>query len=244
MGRCRVAFSVAVAVMASAISASAGEVRGVLELFTSQGCSSCPPADNLVGEFTHDPTIIAMSMPIDYWDYLGWKDTLAKPRHTARQRAYAATRGDREVYTPQIVVNGAKHVLGSDKAAIERAVAETRTAGTLSVPVAIKVRGDALHVTISDVGGEHAKGEAWLCTISSRVPVTIKRGENSGQTITYNNVVRRWIRLGEWNGPARTFTVPMADVNADGADSVAVMIQAGTADHPGKMLGAAALALR
>ena len=96
------------------------EPRAVIELFTSQGCSSCPPADKLAGELARDPSIIVMSLPIDYWDYLGWKDTLALPGHTKRQRAYAQARGDREVYTPQVVVNGVAHVLGSDKDAIEQ----------------------------------------------------------------------------------------------------------------------------
>ena len=104
---------------------AAGEPRALIELFTSQGCSSCPPADKLLGELAADPSLVALSDPIDYWDYLGWKDTLASPAHSARQRAYAHVRGDREVYTPQIVVNGATHVLGSDRAAIERAISQT-----------------------------------------------------------------------------------------------------------------------
>src|SRR5690348_2335293 len=115
--------------------ASAGP-RGVIELFTSQGCSSCPAADKLAGELAHDPSLIVMSLAIDYWDYLGWKDTLALPGHTNRQRAYSKVRGDREVYTPQVVVNGVTHVVGSDKQAIENAVAKTHTQpGALSVPV-------------------------------------------------------------------------------------------------------------
>src|SRR5271167_2001384 len=101
------------------------EPRAVVELFTSQGCSSCPPADKLLGEFAADPSLVAVSVPIDYWDYLGWKDTLASPGHTARQRAYAHVRGDRQVYTPQIVVNGSVHVLGSDRAAVDKAIAQT-----------------------------------------------------------------------------------------------------------------------
>jgi hypothetical protein len=105
--------------------ARAGEPRALLELFTSQGCSSCPAADKLLGELAADPSLVAISVPIDYWDYLGWKDTLASPAHSARQRAYARVRGDRQVYTPQIVVNGAMHALGSDRAAIERAIAQT-----------------------------------------------------------------------------------------------------------------------
>src|SRR5215467_8664039 len=95
------------------------QTRAVIELFTSQGCSSCPAADELMGELASDPSLVSISLPIDIWDYLGWKDTLADPRHTARQRAYSKVRGDREVYTPQVVVNGSYHVLGSDKVAIE-----------------------------------------------------------------------------------------------------------------------------
>src|SRR6202020_153696 len=87
--------------------AHGAEPRALLELFTSQGCPSCPAADKLLGDLATDPTLIALSDPIDYWDYLGWKDTLASPAHSARQRAYARMRGDREVYTPQIVINGA-----------------------------------------------------------------------------------------------------------------------------------------
>src|SRR5215831_15615847 len=85
------------------------EPRAVIELFTSQGCSSCPPADQLLGELTGDPSLVAVSVPVDYWDYLGWKDTLADPHNTARQKAYAHARGDGQVYTPQVVVNGAMH---------------------------------------------------------------------------------------------------------------------------------------
>src|SRR3989440_1108156 len=99
--------------------------RAVVELFTSQGCSSCPPADRILGELAQDPSIIALSMPIDYWDYLGWKDTLADARFSARQRAYSRVRGDREVYTPQLVVNGAVHVVGSDRESIQIAIDKT-----------------------------------------------------------------------------------------------------------------------
>src|SRR5579862_784682 len=100
--------------------------RAVVELFTSQGCSSCPPADKVIGELAKDPSVIALSMPIDYWDYLGWKDTLADARFSARQKAYSLMRGDRDVYTPQVVVNGSTHVVGSDRAGIEQAIGITR----------------------------------------------------------------------------------------------------------------------
>src|SRR5438034_11515020 len=131
--------ALAIAVSTGFVSARA-EPRAVIELFTSQGCSSCPPADRLVGELARDPSIVAMSLPVDYWDYLGWKDTLANPRHTARQRGYARIRGDREVYTPRSVINGAAHALGSDKAAIDAAILATKAdPSTLSVPVKLAV---------------------------------------------------------------------------------------------------------
>src|SRR5690348_5503498 len=123
MRRRRVALSLAA--VASAVLTSfavQAEPRGVVELFTSQGCSSCPPADKLAGELSRDPSLVVMSLPIDYWDYLGWKDTLALPGHSNRQRAYSRARGDREVYTPQAVVNGIVHALGSDRQAIEHAI--------------------------------------------------------------------------------------------------------------------------
>ena len=110
------------------------EPRAVIELFTSQGCSSCPAADKLLGELAADPSLVPISVPIDYWDYLGWKDTLADPRNTARQKAYAHVRGDGQIYTPQVVVNGSVHALGSDKSAIEQAIAKSRKNGAMSLP--------------------------------------------------------------------------------------------------------------
>src|SRR5277367_5809162 len=123
------------AIIAIVRPAHAADPRAVVELFTSQGCSSCPPADKIIGELAKDPSVIALSMPIDYWDYLGWKDTLADSRFSARQKAYSQMRGDRDVYTPQAVINGSLHVVGSDLAGIESAIADTdKTEGVMSVP--------------------------------------------------------------------------------------------------------------
>src|SRR6516162_11793645 len=130
--------------------AQAGEPRAVLELFTSQGCSSCPPADRLVGQLVNDPSLVALSIPIDYWDYLGWHDTLANPAHSARQRAYARARGDGQVYTPQIVVNGAADALGSDQGAVERAIVQANhKAGVMSLPVLVSVSNGAVNVDVA-----------------------------------------------------------------------------------------------
>ena len=234
------AFVAAVAVFATGVTAGA-EPRAVVELFTSQGCSSCPPADRLLGELAHDPSLVAMSLPIDYWDYIGWKDTLAKPRHTARQRFYARARGDGEVFTPQVVINGRIHAVGNDKAAIENAIAESRREGaTLSVPVKLATADGKLTVSIAGAS-EKAAGEVWLCALGTAVPVAIGRGENSGHTVTYHNVVRRWLKLGDYNGAARSFSVPLTDLES--SDAAAVIVQAGTADKPGTMLGAALAAV-
>ena len=227
---------------------ASAEPRAVIELFTSQGCSSCPAADKLLGELANDPSLLTMSLSVDYWDYLGWKDTLALHGNTVRQRAYADARGDRAVYTPQVVINGVMHVLGSDKAAIEKAIAQTRqSASPLSVPVTISVADGKVRVNVPAAEGR--RGEVWICPLSGKVPVAVVRGENNGKTLTYNNVVRRWIKLGEWNGQAASFSVAVADLpNGEAVladiDRVAVVVQSGAHAKPGLMLGAASAALR
>lgn len=226
--------------------ASAGEPRAVIELFTSQGCSSCPPADKLIGELVRDSSVLALTLPVDYWDYLGWKDTLALHGHTNRQRAYAEARGDREVYTPQVVVNGLVHVLGSDKAAIDKAIGQTRHAASpLALPVTMAVSDGKVTVKVPAANDQRG-GEVWLCPFTSKVQVTIDRGENRGKTFTYYNVVRRWVKLGNWSGKAESFSMPVADVSKgeSDVDHVAVVVQSGAAAKPGMMLGAATASLR
>jgi hypothetical protein len=230
--------------------ACAGEPRAVIELFTSQGCSSCPPADKVLGELAHDPSLITMSLAVDYWDYLGWKDTLALHGDTNRERAYAEARGDREVYTPQVVVNGVMHVLGSDKAAIEKAIALTqRQDSPLTLPVSMTVADGKVTVHVPDSAGPRQSAEVWLCPITGKAQVAIGRGENSGRTLTYTNVVRRWIKLGDWSGKAETFSIPVAGLvnenySLKDIDEVAVLVQSGGAAKPGLMLGAATASLR
>src|SRR5947199_2532910 len=167
VSRC-LAYIVAVgASVAVPLAVAHADPRAVIELFTSQGCSSCPPADKLIGEFSSDPSLVSISLPIDYWDYLGWKDTLADPRHTARQKAYSKLRGDREVYTPQAVVNGSLHALGSDRSAIERAIAQSRqNAATLAVPVMLTVADGRLTIAVPDGNDVRALAEVWICTLT------------------------------------------------------------------------------
>ena len=236
------ALSCLAVVFASAVRA---EPRAVIELFTSQGCSSCPAADKLLAELARDPTLVPMTLAVDYWDYLGWKDTLALKGHTNRQRAYAGARGDREVYTPQAVVNGIMHVVGSDKAAIERAIQQTRkSAAPLALPVTMSLATDKVTVNVPAAPDQTGQGEVWLCPITNAVQVAIERGENRGRSITYTNVVRRWIKLGEWSGTAASFDIPLSSFQNGEVDQVAVVVQNGVASAPKLMLGVARAAVR
>jgi hypothetical protein len=237
--------ALAVAVASVSLSASA-QTRAVLELFTSQGCSSCPPADKLLGELAADPSVVALSLPIDYWDYLGWKDTLADPRHTARQRAYSRVRGDHEVYTPQIVVNGSLHALGSDRDAVERAIAKSReNPTTLVLPVKVSTADGHLAVSVPEGNNLRLPAEIWVAGLARSVTVAIKRGENKGKTITYHNVARRWLKVDDWKGTAHTWTVSFADIDrGESVNSAAVLVQSGTVEKPNAILGAAIAQLR
>ncbi len=135
-------------------------------------------------------------------------------------------------------------MLGSDRAAIERALASTKDAAdTLTVPVEIKSEGGKLHIGVGERRAE-TPAEVWLCALSRSVPVDIGRGENSGRTVTYSNVIRRWMKLGDWSGSALSFELPTGALAAEGADAVAVLVQAGTVENPGAMLGAAQASLR
>jgi hypothetical protein len=236
---------VAIAVLSLAVlagPASAGEPRAVIELFTSQGCSSCPPADKLLGQLADDPSVIALSLPVDYWDYLGWRDTLALKGHSIRQRAYSQVRGDRAVYTPQVVVNGAVHALGSDKGEIEKAIADSRAqSSVLTVPVKMQVADGKVTVTLPESNAVQGKAQVWLLPIAKRIPVEIERGENSGHKITYHDVVRRWVKLGEWSGKPESYSLPIAEVtkNIGEINQLAVLVQRDVDGKPGMMLGAA-----
>lgn len=224
---------------------ASAEPRAVIELFTSQGCSSCPEADRLVGEIAKDSSVIVVSLPIDYWDYLGWKDTLADPKFTARQKAYSKIRGDRQVYTPQVVVNGKLHALGSDRASIERAIADSSgNAGVMSVPVKLSVAMGQITVSVPQSSSDSHAGEVWICSVAKSVPVSIGRGENRGKEITYHNVVRNWLKVGDWTGKPATWTVPIENLNGQDVDGAIVYVQEGSRERPGAMLGATYSSLR
>jgi len=240
VGRSLAYLAVVACASAATLSIGHAQTRAVIELFTSQGCSSCPAADRLMGELANDPSIVSMSLPIDYWDYLGWKDTLADPRNTARQRAYSKLRADREVYTPQVVVNGSYHVLGSDRAAIERVIAKSRqNTSALAMPVTLAVAGGRLTATFA---GDGRAAEVWVVGLAKAVTVAISRGENKGKTVTYHNVARSWHKLNSADGKA--WSVPIEEIDGEGVNRAAVIVQGGTSERPGLILGAALAPIR
>lgn len=232
-------FLMSFGVAAAGTAAAKQPVPYVVELFTSQGCSSCPAADQLLAKIAHDPEAIALSLPVDYWDYMGWKDTLASPEFTARQKDYAAARGDGHVYTPQAVVDGLVHVVGSNENELKSAArAAYGASGALSVPLALKRSDGKL---VADVGGANPaakSGSLWLVRIATQRKVAVGRGENAGHTLTYTNVVRSMSSFGQWNGTPAQFEVPPPALDSD-ADAFVVLLQAGTPLRPGAILAAA-----
>ncbi len=199
----------------------------VLELFTSQGCSACPPADTLLKAFTERPDTIALSMSVDYWDHLGWKDTLASSKHTARQKAYVKALNAGSVFTPQMVVNGAAQVVGSKKYDIEKALRATSKPVT-GAPAALTASRDAKRILV-EVGGTESNGTArsatvWLVSVAPQIDIEVKRGENRGKTLTYHNVVRDITPIGMWGGKPLRIELP-AHAVVETATRCAVLVQ-------------------
>lgn len=213
-------------------------VKAVIELFTSQGCSSCPPADALLKTLADDPSIIALSLPVDYWNYLGWKDTFASARNTERQRNYARARGDGAIYTPQAVVNGLIPVNGASKGAIEQAIAQSsERAGPLQVPVRFWQERNTLNFALGADRAGHAPREAtiWLGVVQMSGSVDVKEGENAGKSLTYTNVVRELTPVGIWKGQPMEVQLPRAEMMQANVQKIVVLVQEG---RSGPIIGA------
>ncbi|HLH49428.1 MAG TPA: DUF1223 domain-containing protein [Roseiarcus sp.] len=223
------------------LAAEASPVKAVVELFTSQGCSSCPPADRILAELARDPDTLAISLPVDYWDYIGWKDTLAEPVYTARQRAYARTSGRGEVYTPQAIINGVADAVGSDRAQIATAEAQTlKRPDVLSTPLSVSEQGGSIAISIGAApSGRSYKAGVYLIALASKRTVAIKRGENAGSTLTYSNVARAITKIGEWTGAPIVLKASLDQARLNGADSYAVIVQEGGRSAPSAILAAA-----
>ena len=222
----------------AATSPASAEPKAIVELFTSQGCSSCVSADAYLGELAMRDDVLALSLHVDYWDYLGWRDTLGDAAYTQRQRDYAAVQGTRRVYTPQMVVNGGSGHVGSDRASIEAAIA----ASTLPVPVEMRHGDGAVLIEIGahpELSARHATIR--LVLLTSEATVEISRGENAGRTIAYYNVVREIRSIGMWKGDAVPIALPQNEILGNDVDACAIIVQEELPDGPGAIIGAAML---
>ena len=211
----------------------------VVELFTSQGCSSCPPADALLRDLAARDDVLALSLHVDYWDYIGWKDPFSSAANTTRQRRYGNRFDLRYVYTPQMVIHGAQQVVGSDGDKVRDLISRHRHAPAVSLSLAQSENGD---VRVSLPKTVLAKPvQVWLATFDREHTTEVRRGENSGKTITNANVVHDLRPIMDWNGQPKTFTLTAQDLAARGGDAAAVVVQ--TSGH-GPVLGAATIVLR
>jgi hypothetical protein len=217
---------------------SAGPLH-VLELYTSQGCSSCPAADALLRVLAARPDTMALSFSVDYWDHLGWKDTLALPKNAQRQRDYAKALGTGNVYTPQVVVNGIAQSVGSNKAGIEKAMSATAVARKRDIVLSAISNGSRVVIDIGEGSvGAAASGTVWLAIIAPSVEVKIKHGENRGRVLNYTNVVRELTAVGMWSGKSMKLELPASAVMSPG-NKCAVLLQDGDG---GPIIGAAWMA--
>jgi hypothetical protein len=235
-------FLCALALLGLGLPASAGEVRqgpkAVLELFTSQGCSSCPDADALLDEMGKRPDVVTLAYHVDYWDYIGWQDTFGAKENSKRQRDYAAAWGSSRIFTPQLVVNGEYGVVGNKRDKVDAALATT------AMPLQVKL-SEAPDDTLDVAIGGHVRdglGEAvvWLVTYRDRAEVEIDRGENQGRKVAYTHIVTGRQVLGMWDPQqGAKLKLPLGEVLTGTADGAAILVQQDKDGLPGPILGAA-----
>ena len=221
---------------AKAFAAAAPDV--VVELFSSQGCSSCPPADRLLTELRARPGVLALSYHVDYWDYLGWKDTLGSAEFSQRQYDYAKARGDMDVYTPQMIVNGGKPMVGSQRSEVYAVLEQERQA---QWPVALSMTGDGNEIIVecgvfTGNGEPASEATLWLMPILDEAKVKIERGENASREIVYNNIVKKLVPSGMWTGKASRIALPKDGLLPPDCTACVALLQEGKL---GRVLGAA-----
>ncbi|ETX14697.1 hypothetical protein OCH239_22095 [Roseivivax halodurans JCM 10272] len=212
--------------------AFAGDQPVVVELFTSQGCSSCPPADALLQELGQEADVIPLALHVDYWDYIGWKDSFAQPKFTARQKGYAEAAGRNSVYTPQMVVGGTHDVVGTRPKDVRSIIDAHRGKDS---PVTMDVsRKDGMLMITAETETPVGPAVIYLVRYEPGHAVKIHRGENAGHKIDYSHIVTDWDVVGRWAGTGAF----AEDVPIEGEAPAVVMVQE---DGYGAVLAAARL---
>ncbi len=225
--------------LGGAVAANAAPRPAVVELYTSEGCSSCPAAEAYIGELAKRSDVLALAFHVDYWDNLGWPDRFALPDAVARQRAYAKSLRLSSIYTPQAVVDGVGNFVGSDRSSIGSTLGRSRT----GIPIALAARGDTIEVDLAAQSkAETTSGEpndVILIAYQRAAESPIKRGENAGRTIKEFNIVRALRPLGHWDGTQQHYQLPVKQI-PEGSTDVAVLIQL---PRQGSIIGAATISV-
>ena len=234
-----IAAALGLATLAASLQAAQAQTirpKAVVELFTSQGCSSCPPADALLTSLAEEGDVIALAYHVDYWDYVGWQDTFGSEDYSDRQRAYAKSWGSSRIYTPQMVVNGKKAVVGSRRSEVHSALDQA----SMPLDVELTNQGDMLRIAIEpDASLDDAV--VWLVTYLDRADVAIETGDNAGKSMVYTQVVTGRQMLGMWEGQSGAhLKLPLGELVKDGNTGFAVLVQQEEDGLPGPILGAAA----
>ncbi len=209
-------------VLAVAAAPQAGRAQSpvVVEFFTSQGCSACPPADAFFAELAERADVVALALHVDYWDYLGWQDVFGRAEHTERQRAYAKANGERTIYTPQMIVQGENLLFGHEEGPVRERIA-AHEAKPERVKLALRRAGGGVEITLEPAGGAVGTAEVHVVEYAPERTMTIEGGDNQGYHHTFKNVVTSWATVGRWDG-ASSVTLRH---DADLGEHVAVLVQ-------------------
>jgi hypothetical protein len=204
----------------------ADEGSVVVELYTSQGCSSCPPADDLLREVARQPGVIALALHVDYWDYLGWEDPFGRAENTERQKAYAKAHGARTIYTPQMVVDGADLVIGHDGEALRERIAAHAVARETVAITAERREGGLLGVSIAPTGAPTGPADVHVVGFVPSHSMTVEGGENAGYSAEFVNIVTAWVTIGRWDGAGPVEFTYALEPEVDPDSKLAIIVQA------------------
>ena len=218
----------------------------VVELFSSQGCPNCPPAYKLLSDISTEDGILALNWPVDYWDYLGWRDDYARRAYSDHQRAYNQRLGEPGVYTPQMVIDGRLETVGSRQKEVIQTIAQARDLARQNIEITLLESEEACFITLPDLEKAAMTKDDHKIFVRAvfyrtETIAAISRGDNEGKTLKLTNLVRASLDLGQWSGDKEIRSVPMIRASESGADHMAVILHAG--DENGPIIGAARIRL-